>query len=246
MCIKGAKKMPDSRPDRWGEDEITRFLDAARDNAFASFVNNRALFGKLIGIDQVYRKITGGQMTEGFWFARVLSQKAHPAFLAAVQLGANTQVTESYCQMRSVLEYALYAYFINTNQELADIWVNRHNGDEARKAAKNAFKISPIIKRFKEEQPELGDIVGDLYDRTIDWGAHPNANSLFGVLEIEEGTDSSLFKIAYLSGNHELNEMCLKNVAQVGVAWIKILQFIMPEQYSTEIVREVDELADGL
>lgn len=240
------KREASKKPGKWGADEVTGFLDAARDNAVASFVNNNELFEKLIKIDRVYRKITSARMDQGFWFSRVLSQKAHPAFLAAVQLGLNTQITESYCQMRSVLEYALYAYFINKNPKLADIWANRQNGEEARKAVKNAFKISPIIKLLEEEHSVLGSVVNELYNRTIDWGAHPNANSLFGVLEIEEGADSSFFKVAYLSGNHDLNAMCLKNVAQVGIAWLKILQFIMPEQYSPEILMEVDTIAQGL
>jgi hypothetical protein len=44
-------------PRGWREDEITRFLDHARLNSFASYANLRPGYAKLSEVDAVFRRL---------------------------------------------------------------------------------------------------------------------------------------------------------------------------------------------
>lgn len=230
----------------WGDDDVTKFLNLARANAFASFVNYKGTVVKIIGIDGVYKKIVSTPIKKGVVSACILSQKAHPAFLASVQLAMNTQVTEAYCQMRSVLEFVLYAYFLAKRSELTDVWMRREENAETLRDFKNKFRITHIFNLLKEELPDLGAILHELYEHTIRWGAHPNPNSLFGVLAIKEGEEVAGSEVSYLAHSPESSAMCLRNVAQVGVAWLKVLQLIIPDKFTPEIQKELDMICEGL
>jgi hypothetical protein len=59
-------------PPRWGNDEITKFLDAARGNQYATFANLSAEFQKLIAIDKTYRKSLQGLVRCVFRATRAL------------------------------------------------------------------------------------------------------------------------------------------------------------------------------
>lgn len=233
-------------PADWGKDEITKFLDLARVNAFKSFITQKDSVKKIIGIDRVYRKVISTPIKTRVLSACVLSGKTHPAFLASVQLAMNTQVTESCCQMRSVLEYALYAYFINSRPALADVWMKREKNDATLKDFKKKFKISQILTALQEEYPGLGAILRELYEHTIRWGAHPNPNSLFGVLTFKDNGEFPGTEVSYLGHSPELSAACLRNVAQVGVAWLKVQQIIMPEMFTPEIQKDLDNVSEGL
>lgn len=44
-------------PPKWATDDITKYLDTARDNCFATFHNLKPEYGKLSEIDGVFRKL---------------------------------------------------------------------------------------------------------------------------------------------------------------------------------------------
>ena len=64
-------KMP-STPHRWGQDGLSSFWEAGRNNQFGTFVKKRPIFDKLVGIDNATDKSgqTGhlsGHVLEEYW-----------------------------------------------------------------------------------------------------------------------------------------------------------------------------------
>ncbi len=47
--------IPKDPPPGWGDDEITKFVDMARTNAYATFANLPVEYGKLAQIDRALR-----------------------------------------------------------------------------------------------------------------------------------------------------------------------------------------------
>jgi hypothetical protein len=50
-------KMP-STPHRWGQDGLSSFWEAGRNNQFGTFVKKRPIFDKLVGIDNAFTAVS--------------------------------------------------------------------------------------------------------------------------------------------------------------------------------------------
>jgi hypothetical protein len=53
-------KLPLPEPPGWGDDELTKFLENARQNQRATFANKRGAMAKLVKIDAQFTKVTKG------------------------------------------------------------------------------------------------------------------------------------------------------------------------------------------
>ncbi len=82
-------------PPGWGDDEVTRFIDVARDNTLATFHNLRPEFAGLVRADSAYREIFARRCADG-WVGQVFAMRSHAAWLGAVRMAMSGQVVEAY------------------------------------------------------------------------------------------------------------------------------------------------------
>jgi hypothetical protein len=73
-------------PNGWGADDLTKFIDMARLNAYATFDNLKDEYAKLSDIDAALRKLIDNLTNTKDWFAAFFLLRAHSALLSAVQL----------------------------------------------------------------------------------------------------------------------------------------------------------------
>jgi hypothetical protein len=52
-----------TRPPLWGNDELSKFLDDAHQNQYATFVKKRDAMTKLVDIDAQFAKVTKGWLS---------------------------------------------------------------------------------------------------------------------------------------------------------------------------------------
>jgi hypothetical protein len=74
-----------------------------------------------------------------------------------------------------MLEYAAYAVHIHRDPGLGKVWLDRHQGPVSMKAQKNAFSHRKVAASISAARFE------DMYQRTIDFGGHPNERSVMGI-----------------------------------------------------------------
>lgn len=120
--------------------------------------------------------------------AAVLSMQAFMLFLAGTRTAMTGHVAAIFPILRTALEAACYAYVIAKDRELESIWANRQHSQEARKACRRQFNSAVLdtAKRFNAIQKGSGDLVMQLYEAAIDFGAHPNARSILDYVSFNE------------------------------------------------------------
>jgi hypothetical protein len=175
----------------WGADDLTRFLETVHQNQ----QGNRGRLAEPYSLIQRVNDcfvIAGKNLVDpkpllaGLLFLR--SQYAYKAAAGMVLAG---QVVEAFAMMRLCLEYAGYALTIfgkpadSTAPTPQEIFLNRHVDDDSMKAQKEEFKMANIRATIDKFDPALSCIFKTLYDRTIDFGAHPNPYAALNMMKIE-------------------------------------------------------------
>jgi len=86
-----------------------------------------------------------------------------------------------------------------------------------------------------------------LYDRTIDYGAHPNEQALMQVLQVNEKFEHVEFKLIYLEGDSIQLRLALKTTAQVGVCSLSLFRSIYRERFNIlGVTGAMDHIKNGL
>lgn len=220
----------DAPPD-WGKDYLSEFIEMARNNTFASFSNLRPQYNILKNINDFYKYIIDNLINTPEWFSSFFLLKAHSAYLGSVRFALSGQCAETYLVLRGCLESAIYGVYLSRNKASQQIWLNRHNNEESFKRVKDEFKIVKLFKLLESIDPKIYKTTKILYDRTIDYGAHPNELAITSLLKKEENEKSIQFNLNYLSGNTPALHLSMKTTAQVGLCSLSIFQNVYSERF---------------
>jgi hypothetical protein len=214
-----------------GADELTKFIDAARSNQWATFWNKRPIVGTLIAIDSQFVTISKDWLNPESEIAAFLLLRGHAAFRVAAALAMAGQVAETYVQCRAMLEYAAYAVHIYRTPPLGMIWLNRHKDPAATEAQKNAFSHRKVSASVAAANVHAGKRFDDLYQRTIDFGGHPNERSVTGNMKMlnEPGKRTMLTVMQHDDG--VALDSGLKTVAQCGMVSLEMLQVVFNARF---------------
>jgi hypothetical protein len=230
-------------PPDWGNDEITKFIDAAQANSHAIFFRLKPVFQKLIDIDSSFRKFLGSLDHTEHWFPSLFGFRSHSNFLAAVRLSISGQVPETYLSLRSSLENALYGYRISKDQSLAETWRQRHNGKQQNTKIREAFKPGLLFRTLAAADADEAKTARLLYDRCIDYGAHPNKRALVQMLKTIRADGMIRFDTEYLGEDSLPLRLALKSTAQIGVCVLGIFRLIYTERFDliglTEVIDQL-------
>jgi hypothetical protein len=151
----------------------------------------------------------------------ILLLNAHASLRAAIRLAFSGQLLPVFMTLRGSIESALYANAMVGNPELQDVWLKRDSDDKARRTCRKEFSSGKMFHYLsKAHNREFSDRLREIYDSTIDFGAHPNNRSLMSSTRIEElDTGEHALNFAYLHGvgSFELRQSLLA-CAEIGLA----------------------------
>lgn len=219
-------------PPGWGQDSLSEFVEMARRNTLATFVRTRRVWGLLGRIDGAFWRAVEGMNNARAWFAGFFLLRAHASYLGAVRLSASGQVPEAYIVLRGCLENALYGFFLHENPGLRAVWLSRHDDDASRQRVRDEFRTFRMLDLLETKDRETGRAARTLYERTIDFGAHPNEMALLTVLRHSEEEGAVRFDLNYLSDDSTpALALCLKTKAQVGVWSLRVFRLVVPERF---------------
>lgn len=218
-------------PPGWGDDELTKYFDAARSNQWATFWNKRPIVRKLIAIDAQFLTISKDWLNPQSEIAAFLLLRCHAAFRAASGLATAGQVAETYLLCRAMLEYAAYAVHVYRDAPLGMVWLNRHKDAASMEAQKNAFSHRKVLASVTAANLHAGKRFEDLYQRTIDFGGHPNERSVTGNMKmVDEPGKRTMLSIMQHGGGVQLDH-ALKCVAQCGMVSLEMLQVVFNARF---------------
>jgi hypothetical protein len=217
-------------PLNWGNDEITQYIDNCRQNQYATFANKDSV-APLKRIDKCFRKVLDKPINPRPWFPFQFLHRSHSAFIAACGMAMAGQTVEVYALLRLSLESAAYGFYINEDTTRAELWLSRHDGATNKKKLRTEFQQKKIEDHITSVAPVLADIFKKLYDRTIDYGAHPNERGFSTNSKIIKDAEQTEFLQIYLQGDGLQLDLALKTTGQVGIWALSIFQLIYPEKW---------------
>jgi hypothetical protein len=218
-------------PPGWGQDELSKFLQETHQQQYATFHNKPEATGRLIAIDELFVRVSAGWLNPKSGIAAMLLLRCHAALRAASGEAMAGQVVESYRQCRGMMENAAYAVHIHRNPDFAKVWLDRHADDSGMKASKNAFQHKQVVQSVKAANVHAAARFEELYQRTIDYGGHPNERSVTGSMRMVKDTDRVEMLAVMLHGDDTALSASLKSVAQCAMVSLEMLQVIFNPRF---------------
>jgi hypothetical protein len=167
------------------------------------------------------------------------------AFKTASGMALAGQVVEVFPILRSVLEYAGYCLLLCKTPELQRVFIFRHASDAEMKAQKRAFTIKAVREVVTRHDARLAVLYADLYQRTIDFGAHPNPHAIFSAMApLDEREGQAGLMTMALYSEPKILVHAFKSTGQVGLAALHVLQYAFRSDFERlGIGREIEEIA---
>jgi len=145
------------------------------------------------------------------------------------------------------LESALYAVIAAQSPENRRIWLDR---SEQVNACRNLFKKGTAKAYLEKVDQNLSNFVTQLYDSTIDHGAHPNSRSVFNHLNLESRNEGEAVTLAILhNGDSPSILQALAACFETGVCILHLAQHALPKyaparaahSHATDLHRQLHE-----
>ena len=219
-------------PSEWTKDELSKFIALTHGNLFATFHEQKNCFNVLKDIDGCYLRIALHLTNPQNLLVPFFLYRSHSAYRAACATSMCGQAVETFVLLRSCLEFAGYALLIHNKPELGELWLDRHQNEEAKKKGKQEFQIKEFRAILEKQDKKLAEIFQMFYERTIDFGAHPNERSITGNMKIEEGEDQTKFIQIYMHADGMEMLHALKSTAEMGLCCLHVFQRIYSERFS--------------
>jgi len=230
--LLGPHQPPPQPPDGWGEDHLSRYLDNAYNNRFATFFKKRGEYNLLSEIDHTFLNFTINWQADKDHILPSFFLRSHAAFLTSTEHLLGAQLGECYVGFRLSLEYAGYSILIRQNHDLAQTWLRRQDSDKHRQAVRQSFTHGAIRKSIKSIDPSLEIRFSELYERTIDWGAHPNELAVTSATTKLEHEDRIHILQQYLYGDGIQFDHALGTGQAVGLCCLNLFSHVFPERYA--------------
>ncbi len=226
---------------------LREFLDGAHNNTKATEQNKNELFKKLDDINMAFAYLNSLLDFTSDWFLVFFVLRSHSSFLAAATLSASTQLPDSYSGMRSVLENALYGFFLWKHKDLIDPWLRRQENDKARQRVRNEFKYGNMMRELKATSDTLGKMFETLYNDTIDYGAHPNVASVISNIKQISEEDTITHVLKYFNADSPYLDLSLKHLCRIGLLALHIFGIIWNDRLKlTDYSQTLERLKKGL
>lgn len=234
-------------PPGWGTDDLGSFLNLASDNVLGTYANLQGLYARLRDIDALFLLLSDHMLNPGDPMPALCFLQAHSAYRAAAGLACSCQSSPAFMVMRGCLEWSLYALLFRSDPRLAELWGDRHESDEARRAVRSAFTYAALRRELEQSAPEIATIVAGMYEKCIDFGAHPNIGALLSAARTTAGSDRTTFEVLYLSAERPVVEGTLRSTAQAGICSLLVFRSIYRERFDILGISErITRLQKGL
>lgn len=242
--------LKEDRPPGWTKPQLPSFLESMWANTIATFANKIEAH-RLCRIDDLMFEIAtdwkGVAPNVHNMAPLMMFFRAHSAFRAACGLGMGGMTVEGMAVLRLSLEFAGYACLLKENPDLAMTWWDRDMDDKTLKEARREFTGGAVIRAVKTVGEQLGEIYEMLYDRTIQFGGHPNEKTVTQSLRLDLTPGRTVIEQVYLQGDGQILDHWIRTANQIGICVLKIFEHVHHERFEKLAVNaRIESLAQGL
>lgn len=194
-----------------------RLTNASCDEALGKLQGPLSFLGEVDLLYMDFIKAVGGIKSPT---AGILLLNAHASLRAGIRLALSGQLLPVFMTLRGSIESSLYANAIVVEPHLQKVWLDRNKDKTSKEVCRSAFSINKMFRSIERAQErEFAERLKDVYEATIDFGAHPNSHSLLQSTHIKElDGGKHAVNFAYIHGldSFELRQS-LVACADVGV-----------------------------
>lgn len=228
------EKSPTIPPAGWGNDVLSQFQALATQNEQAMFVHapewHRALSNIAADLSRCTDYAISTLLQARDPGARLLFATAHNQYLAAARMASSGQSVATYPLGRAAVESALYGWYLEGDIEAAARWHNKPTDKKLLSTWSNEFKFSNLAGKLSNVHKDGVKWAKWLHQTAIDFGAHPNKESVYANMDSHRGHDGgAVLQLKFL---HELNMISLmanKFVLETGMFAISLFAMSFPD-----------------
>ncbi|KTB91601.1 hypothetical protein AO073_01635 [Pseudomonas syringae ICMP 11293] len=238
-----------------GDDSFRAFLIACTENQDEILAQNSPYVMMMEALDSfLLTHITNPSETPSDLVMHTLRMNARFMLMTGFRIGLTGHAAAVYPTLRTALENACYALLMSQDEALCDVWMKRSLSVANTKAFKKAFK-QPIADARdlmdKLQENDLGSWMYQLYQASMEFGAHPNALTvvLHTRFSDDEATSWKKYEniVLYSVGNFEFDRTLLACVETgLAVATVLVMTFVNPSQESIEAVNKLNKMKEEL
>lgn len=180
--------------------------------------------------------------------ASFLCMNAFMLWLASLRMALTGHASATFPLFRTALESACYAYLVQKDEVKESVWLARNNSEKDMVACRGTFTSAAreVTKAINAVQAGSGDIVLEMYESAIDFGAHPNTKSVLSHIRSEPDTDKEFWRLQLVGiHHHEATEAKRSLLAALEFAWtIALIIFRLIEKPSEDQAKALAEMHD--
>ena len=224
-------------------DNLVPYLDAVTSNQKANIQNFPGPFDLLRRVNLSLATAGQNMTNPNPIMCGVLFQRCQYAYKTAAGMALAGQAVEAFVMLRSCLEYAGYALAIFKDPTLEMVFTNRHVSEIDMVTQKKAFRISEIKKAIEGFDLVLAEAFTVFYERSIDFGGHPNPHATFSTMRMGDDLPANSFVTLALVNDPTTLQHAMKSVTQAGLTALFIFQHIFKAKFELLGIRaEMDKL----
>jgi hypothetical protein len=224
----------------WSDDPLSTFFRDTEYNERASSLNFARIYVVLQKVHVTFQELEKAVAKDNRvelerLVPRFLAIRTHSSFLAGIRLAMSGQLPESYAVLRSAIEQAWYALHIakDTNPpNRAKVWLARDNNKDSKSKCRKEFAVGKVRSTHELFDCSTAMQLHELYDRTIDFGGHPNEKSLFGAMSRVETANEIIYSVGILSFRDPVLVVAALHMAvAVAIGTLKVFELIFQERF---------------
>ena len=151
---------------------------------------------------------------------------------------------EAFCLIRSVIETAWYALHIAhdpNGTQRAECWLRRNESDDTKRRCKQEFTVSRVVATHRSCDATIAAQLYNLYEMTIDVGAHPNQLGAMGSMTSSEDVDRVTYAVGILHPAPLPVLVTVKTAVEAAIGALKVFAKIFPERFRLVGLDEIVE-----
>jgi hypothetical protein len=235
------------RPEVWQGRPLFTFIEDCWNNSIAVAGNKNVIAQRLANVDEIFGDFQKVVRLENIsqLVPTLLFLRAFSAHRAGVMVSLCLP-TDGYALQRSCLENAGYARLIADDERLSESWLRRDDNEESKKLIRRTFTQTAIRDSIAAKDTKLSEVYQALYERSIDFGAHPNEKAVTSSL-VKGSLKTKTVQFKLLTGDGVALDHSLRSAAQVGICALKVIGTIFKTQFDNEgFSARIDQASQGL
>lgn len=233
-------------PESFGSDPLSAFLQTANDNVVASYVNQAEWFKRFLDLDTALRSVHDAAPPLEVP-PRLLLSRAIASFRASCRAAMSGCPVEASISIRATLEAALYGLHISVDTANFEAWVSRNDSEDSLDTCKKTFLYRKVQATLRQRNSELSTIAESIYEDSIDFGAHPNQQAIFGDLTLTRSETAVEILLHHIvSSESNSYQLAMLSTARVGLCVLLISLEIFPSRKTAEVTEVIERLQTEL